>query len=407
MASAPRVSTASTEMLRFILIALGVITILTGVAMALLTGMTAFMGGGGPVGPAILTALGIAIGAGVMAVVLFWLSSVLRMLAAQVQQGHLNQTTLETVQSSLLRVEQAIREAPAGGATGGYVAAPAAPVAPQSAGAADEVAQATTAQMLDLLQQIRDVTMMSDAQRQLWSSRHWTKKKEFITRLIERNITTGEWAVAFARMEELKALLPEDAEIQALGQRLVEEQSARLKDDITAARTQLRHLMSITAWAQAEEVAAALLNKYPHEAEVQAVTADVQRERAAFEQENMQRLFLDLHDSTEHRQWMRAIQVAEELVRRYPYEKRVEKLRKDLPTIKENAESQERKEQEDLFKDLLNRQRYEEAAGVAKGVIGKHPNSQAAQQLMKLLPKVEELIKQEKLKKQQTGTPVV
>lgn len=399
MASAPRVSTASTEMLRFILIALGVITILTGAATALLTGMTAFMGGGGPVGPAI--ALGIAIGAGVMAVVLFWLSAVLRMLAAIVQQGNSSQTTLEGVQSSLLRVEQAIREAPAGGA-GGYVAA--APVAQQPAGATDEVTQATTAQMLDLLQQIRDVTMMSDAQRHLWSSRHWTRKKEFITRLIERNITTGEWAVAFTRMEELRALLPEDAEVQALGQRLVEEQSARLKDDITAARTQLRHLMSITAWAQAEEVAAALLNKYPHEAEVQAVTADVQRERAAFEQENMQRLFLDLHDSTEHRQWMRTIQVAEELVRRYPYEKRVEKLRKDLPTIRENAESQERKEQEDLFKDLLNRQRYEEAAGVARGVIGKYPNSQAAQQLMKLLPKVEELIKQEKLKRQQTGT---
>jgi hypothetical protein len=39
---------------------------------------------------------------------------------------------------------------------------------------------------------------------------------------------------------------------------------------------------------------------------------------------------------------------------------------------------------------------------VARGVIGIYPSSPAAQQLTKLLPKVEELIKQEKLKKQQT-----
>ena len=57
-------------------------------------------------------------------------------------------------------------------------------------------------------------------------------------------------------------------------------------------------------------------------------------------------------------------------------------------------QTQERKEQESLFKDLLKRQRYDEALAVAKGVITKYPNSSAAAELTKLLPKVEDLIRQ-------------
>ncbi len=73
---------------------------------------------------------------------------------------------------------------------------------------------------------------------------------------------------------------------------------------------------------------------------------------------------------------------------------RAEALRLDLPTLQENAAAHERKEQEELFKDLIKRQRYEEAISVARAVIQKYPNSPTATELNKLLPRVDEFRRQ-------------
>jgi hypothetical protein len=67
--------------------------------------------------------------------------------------------------------------------------------------------------------------------------------------------------------------------------------------------------------------------------------------------------------------------------------------------LRDNAGVQERKEQEELFKDLLKRQRHEEALAVARSVIEKYPESPSAVELLKLVPKVEEMIREEKLKR--------
>jgi hypothetical protein len=52
-----------------------------------------------------------------------------------------------------------------------------------------------------------------------------------------------------------------------------------------------------------------------------------------------------------------------------------------------------------LFKELLHRQRYEEAIGVARHLIDRFPGTSAAMELNKLLPKVEELSRQEQQKR--------
>jgi hypothetical protein len=85
----------------------------------------------------------------------------------------------------------------------------------------------------------------------------------------------------------------------------------------------------------------------------------------------------------------------DEFIRRYPLDPRAEALRLDQPTLLENAAAQERKEQEEHFKDLLKRQRYDEAILVARAVIHKYPKSPTAAELNKLLPRVEEMARQE------------
>jgi hypothetical protein len=85
----------------------------------------------------------------------------------------------------------------------------------------------------------------------------------------------------------------------------------------------------------------------------------------------------------------------DEFIRRYPLDPRAEALRMDLPTLQENAAAHERKEQEEHFKDLLKKQKYDEAVLVARAVIRKYPHSPTATELNKLLPRVEEMARQE------------
>jgi len=245
-----------------------------------------------------------------------------------------------------------------------------------------------------LMEQLRDFTLMSEEQRQRFSARHWIRRRDALTEIIERNVLVGDWPAAFSRLEDLILLLPEDPQVRELKERVESEQSARLEEDLRAARAQIRRYLSTASWQQAEETAAEIQRKYTNKPDAGILIEEVRREREAWERENMERLFRDISSATEKRHWRQAVLAVEEFIRRYPNETRAEALRLDLPTLTENAAAQERREQEEHFKDLLKHQRYNEAIAVARIVIQKYPTSPTATELNKLLPRVEELARQ-------------
>jgi hypothetical protein len=258
---------------------------------------------------------------------------------------------------------------------------------------------------LPLLEQLRDLTLMSDAQRDRWAARHWTRRRDAVAESVERDVLVGDWAAAFVKLDDLRLVLPDDPQVAELRERVESEQTSRLDEDMRTARSHVRSLISSAAWPQAEELAAELQRKYPGKADPAALAEDVRREREAFERANMDRLFRDIAAATERRQWRQAVLALEEFIRRYPNDPRADALRLDLPTLVENAAAQERREQEAHFKDLLKNQRYAEAIGVARAAIQKYPASPTATELNKLLPRVEELARQEAAKQQTAAAP--
>lgn len=349
-----------------------------------------------------------------LAAALWSIVGALYLLAVQTQQNYNRNSQLDQLQQTLKNLSTQItnlaqaHETPATLPASPVLSAPAPhPTATErnlnqasGLGMSPELTANPEQQMVEVLKQLRDLMMMSENQRSQFAHHHFGKRKDVLLKQIERAIATSHWQTAEEQIRELQRILPEDPIGSELAARVADEKMTRLHQDIEAARIQLRHLMSITAWTQAEELVAGLHQRYPTAVEVQELGAEVRQEKTAFEQDHLQRLILDLKEATDHRQWRHAVSLAEELIRRYPSEKQVERLRVDLPTLQENAESQDRKEQETQFKDLLHRQRYEEALAIAHQLIAKYPNSSAATELSKLTPKVQELIAQEKLKHQ-------
>jgi hypothetical protein len=249
-----------------------------------------------------------------------------------------------------------------------------------------------------LLEQLCDLMLMDDAQRQRCGERHWARRKQTHLEAIEREVLIGDWGPAFARLDELRIVMPEDRQIAELRERVESEQTARLDEDVRNARGRLRQLMGSALWQEAEDLIMSLRDKYPGKGEIDRLGENVRQEREGWERDNMERLFKDIATATERRQWRQATLAVEEFIRRYPLDPRAEALRLDLPTLLENAAAQERKEQEEQFKDLLKRQRYDEAILTAKAAIAKYPQSATATELNRLLPKVEELARQEALR---------
>jgi hypothetical protein len=337
--------------------------------------------------------LGIIIASAALGSICIALSSLLKMVARRIDQSELEQTLLQQLRATLTSASTVPMVAP--------VASPSSLLTHVHAD--DKHPDLTRGQILELLQHLRDAAMMDDAQRQQCAARHWAKRKEALVHLIERHMLSGDWCMARSRLDDLQALLPADTDVQTLGERLAAEHAARLGEDVTVARAQLRRLLNITAWQEAEEIVTSLEHKYPQDAQVQNLAADLAHEREKLERENRERLLSELADATDQRQWRRAITAAEDFVQRYPKDNVTERLQFDLATLRDNATAHDRKEQETLFKDLLKRQHYAEAENVAKALIEKYPTSPAAAELTRMLPRVEELHRQETLKRQLAG----
>ena len=269
----------------------------------------------------------------------------------------------------------------------------------------DSVPGVPAGRLLQTFEQLRDIALMNDEQQTRYATRHWQNRKLIHLEAIERDVLIGNWPTAYARLDELEIVMPGDQHVANMRERVDSEQISRLDEDVRVARARLQQLMSAAMWQQAEDLAIALQTKYPGKPQADAVADDVRREREAWERETMDRLFRDISTATTQRRWRQALLAVEEFIRRYPLDPRAEALRLDLPTLKENAAAQERKEQEEHFKELLKRQRYEEALYVGRALIARYPQSAMGAELTRMLPKVEELARQEAAKLAESAAP--
>ncbi len=374
-------------LMRVALTVVGLVVFLGGCAIAGLTIFDYNQNPGMPIGKAVSLAVGAMLLGMLLAALLFAASGILGVLARVLEHVANPAVEPDDVRPALGRLEQSLRmlntlqtrnESTAVRGTVGVNGTNLAP----------------------LLEQLRDFSLMNNDQRERFAVRHWRRRRDVLTELIERDVLIGDWTAAFRRLEDLQLLMPDDTQVAELAERVQSEQNARLEEEMRVARNQLRHFVEIASWQQANELAAELQRKYPGKAEPVQFASDVRREHEAYERANMDRLFRDIASATERRQWRAAVLAIEEFIRRYPNEVRAESLRLDLPTLVENAAAHERKEQEESFKDLLKRHRYNEAIAVARGVIQKYPKSPAAAEYHKLLPRIEEFARQQESARQ-------
>ncbi len=385
----PKVNAAA-QVLRSVLVAVGILLLGGGCAVAFFN----YNDNQTPHGA--IVSLACVLAALFLAVVLLAASSVVGMLAAAM--GRLHAVPVDDVRPALERLEQSLRLLNSMQSRADHAVSQ----------AAENVPGTLSARAQQTLEQLRDFALMNPEQKQRYAARHWAHRKQSHLEAIERDVLVGNWVTAFSRLDELEIVLPGDVQVAEMQERVESEQVSRLDEDVRVARSRLQQLIGAGLWQQAEELAAAIQVKYPGKAEADRLVEDVRRDREAWERETAERLLRDIAVAIERRQWRQSLLALEEFIRRYPLDPRSEAFKLDLPQLQENAAAQERKEQEEHFKELLKRQRYEEALYVARALVARYPQSATSAELTRMLPKVEELARQEAAKQAnaEAGVPI-
>ncbi|MDP6636156.1 MAG: hypothetical protein QGG42_14750 [Phycisphaerae bacterium] len=151
-------------------------------------------------------------------------------------------------------------------------------------------------------------------------------------------------------------------------------------------KKRIENMMSVAQFTRAEQLAQALLATIPDSNDAEALLETVRRESAAFRTEQQARLFAEFQKWTESRQWTKAQTVGEQLIGKYPASEEGQTVAASMATVRKNAHYEEARKLRDRIRDLIKRKRYSEAVQIAEDLIRRFPKTQVAKQLTSLLP---------------------
>jgi hypothetical protein len=174
------------------------------------------------------------------------------------------------------------------------------------------------------------------------------------------------------------------------------DHSRKLFQDETMIREsrEIEDLVSATSFERALEKANLLVQGFPTNPDAHTLQARVCKEFETHQETNVQRMFEEIKHDSERRMWKRALMHAEHLLGRFPTHRLAEAVRMQMSTLQENAEIQERQEMEVRIQELMRDRQFGEAIELAEDVVRRYPLSPQAESLEKLLPKIRELARE-------------
>jgi len=177
-------------------------------------------------------------------------------------------------------------------------------------------------------------------------------------------------------------------------QRLSEQrrrQESEAAESFEQLRGRVEDLMSMSRWDQAHQLAESFAAGHAGDRDAQALLARVVREHDNLRDNSAQRMYEEVKREVEHRHWRAAMAAAQRLFERFPGHPRAEKIRRQFKLIQDNAEIEERQEQEQQIQDLIRNKRLPEAIALAEDLLKRFPLSPQAEAVEEMLPRLRDL----------------
>lgn len=244
------------------------------------------------------------------------------------------------------------------------------------------------------INEIRELSLLPDAERRQRSHLDRQNRKLRLMSDLFSLVSSAEWAKAERLLISLQTDFPNDDEV-AKGRNYLEH-SRNLVETETIQRTTLEveELMSSVNWDRAWEKVRALVEGFPASSAARALHNRIQRDYETYCDTSAQRVFEGIRHDIDQRNWRQAFSRAQQLAEQFPTHRVTENLRPRLKTLRENAEIQERQELEVRIQELMHDSQFDEAIELAEDLIRRYPMSPQADSLETMLPRIREMARE-------------
>lgn len=252
---------------------------------------------------------------------------------------------------------------------------------------ADYTAQFAT--IAKAIEDLREFALLPDAERRLKLQAHRTERKTVLLAEVYSHVAAHDWSSAERLLISLSAEFPNDEEVLRGRHYLDHSRSLFANETITRATAEIEEYLASGQIEKAVEASKNLSAGFPGRGDIQALNARVQREQINYVESTAKRLFDDVKTESDNRRWSIALAHAEKLVRQFPNHRLAESVRPKLETLRENAEIEQRQSLEVQIGELIRDGKFEDAIEMAEDVIKRFPNSPQAESLEKMLPRIQ------------------
>jgi hypothetical protein len=251
--------------------------------------------------------------------------------------------------------------------------------------------------------ELREIALLPDSDRK---HRMQTQRKETKTNRVNELfglVAARDWPTAERLIVSLETEYPNDPEV-ARGRSYLEH-SRKLFETETMERSlrEINDLMGGADWENALQAARKLVQGFPTNGQARSLLERVQREHEFHCHTTAQRLFDEIKQHVDQRMWRAAQGRAKRLLECYPEHRHAEQIRTQMKTLGENAEIEERQELEVRIQEMIRGGQLIEAIDLAEDVIQRYPNSPQADSLDVLLPRIRQMLHEAHEDVQPTG----
>src|SRR5687768_5021851 len=245
--------------------------------------------------------------------------------------------------------------------------------------------------LIALLEEIREVTLMNDEQRQARLRQLQDTRKSHGLDQIYYFFREGQWARAEQMLASLEQQFPGDGMVVRTRGEMMRLRSAAETETWEQTRERVHDLMAVGSWEKAITTASEFVENFPTHVEGRHLLTRVRREHDLARDTQFQRMYEQVQADVDRKSWRDALEGAQKLLEAYPTHTRANKIRQQLKTIAHNAEIEERQEHEMRIQQLVRGRRFAEAVELAEDVMKRYPGSPQAQSLDAMLPKLRDL----------------
>jgi outer membrane protein assembly factor BamD (BamD/ComL family) len=263
-----------------------------------------------------------------------------------------------------------------------------------SASGSSESAEAMEASLAALSRQVSEINellLLSDQERAARRSRLEQEEVESLAGEVEAAVATQLFAEADTALEAFCQRQPHDDRIPVLRERIATGRASARTEAVREAMQEATNLISAERFDEAHQLAEQLQQDHPDVPEAETLLSRVQRESAGYATQQRQRLVELVQEHGQARQWALALKAAHRLIERYRTSPEADTVRTMMPTLVDNARIEEVRNQRDRFVEMMKRHRYDDAIAIARGIIEDYPETQAAEELRRELPRLLQL----------------